>query len=730
MTEIINRNGEIELLDFTQIKEVIEIACIDLEINPLQLESRFKLRVKPQITTKEIQKELIDTAVTLIPEDQTWDLVASRLLLWDLYKEYEIKTGRKPYSNYYQDVVDLIDSGYMSGDILELYTEKELDWFGVNLLDSDYDKFFPYSGIFTLSQRYLLDTVELPQTMFLTHALLLARSQGQAMSIYQALGERKLSLATPLLANHRTAKHKSYTSCFISMLNDTIESIFDEVKNTALISKNGGGVGLNLSHIRAKGSDLMGLKGKATGVIPWLKIFNDVAVAVNQSGKRKGAITVALDLWHADIVDFLGMSSLHGDQRLKAYDLLSQVVVPDLFMKRLAKNEDWMLFCPHEVKEVFGIDLASLYGDEFESAYQKLEAYAKTSDSTLKCTKAIKTKELFGLVMRSAEQRGIPYLFFKDTVNRANPNKHEGYIPSGNLCMESFSNVGSGYIHCCNLISLNLATIEDELELKNLSRLAVKILDKTIDITTPPVPEAKAHNDRYRTIGIGCMGLADWLVKNNLTYQDTTAINNLFETIAYTCIETSVVLAGNKGTYPAFEGSDLSKGIYNGHTAEELNAMGSGQYDWVELMHKVKTIGIRNSHLLAIAPNTASSLIQGCTASVLPIYNANFIDKAGDRLVPVVPPFDSSKYQINTKLRQEIVVKAMATIQQWIDTGISMELVFNQNADVYEKGYTLQSPKDTFQVYKLAWELGCKTVYYTRNVQKQNIQDLSCDCAN
>jgi ribonucleoside-diphosphate reductase alpha chain len=623
----------------------------------------------------------------------------------------------------------------LSSLIFDSYDLEELTVAGT-WINKDYDLFLPYSGILLLSQRTLLSTIELPQTAFLTLALLLAKDEPCRMEfakkLYHAIASRKISLATPILNHLRSSRHESLSSCFISMVDDNLESIYDEVKNTALISKHGGGVGLNLSHIRAEGSDLMGKLGGSKGVTSWCKIINDTAIAVNQGGKRSGAVTVALDVWHADIISFLDMSNEHGDQRIKSYDLFSQVVIPDLFMQRIAKDEMWTLVCPHEVLINYGIDLPKLWGKEFEDAYLKIEEDYKNNpaDSKLKCTKQKRAKEVFGAIMRNAKQRGMPYLFFKDTVNRANPNKHEGYIPNANLCVESFSNVTIGkYIHCCNLVSLNLANIEKE-EIPEITNLAVRLLDNTIDLTTPPVPEAKAHNDRYRTIGVGIMGLADYLVKNDLTYQSLDQISEITELISYHCVKASLELAKERGCYPAFDDSDWDKGIYNSYTGEELNKR--GKLDWADLLENIRFYGIRNSHIMAIAPNTSSSLIQGCTASVLPLYNYDFIYKSGNRTVPIVPPYDSSKYQINTKLRQEIVVTAIATIQQWIDTGISMELVFNGNPDVYEEGFTLQTPKDTFKVYNLAWQLGCKTVYYTRTVQSSKTikSEPGCDCAN
>ena len=341
--------------------------------------------------------------------------------------------------------------------------------------------------------------------------------------------------------------------------------------------------------------------------------------------------------------------------------------------------------------------------------------------------------------MRSQVETGMPYLAFKDTINKANPNKHVGYIPGVNLCTESFSNVSPGkHSHCCNLVSLNLANIEDN-ELDNLCNIAVRILDNTIDITNPPFDDAKAHNNRYRTIGVGCMGLADWLAKKGLTYENLTEISQLFEEVGYWCTHTSMELAKERTPYNAFEGSDWSQGLLIGSKSVEWfleNASQKGR--WVKLSEDIKTHGIRNSHITAIAPNTSSSLVQGCTASILPVYSRFFYDKWAKGTVPIAPPFIKESfwfYHENKTLDQQKVVNAVATIQQWIDTGISMELLFNLNQGIYfpEQPERCLTAKDIFDSLVLAWKEGCKAIYYVRTVQKDDFKesDNSCTaCAN
>jgi ribonucleoside-diphosphate reductase alpha chain len=453
-------------------------------------------------------------------------------------------------------------------------------------------------------------------------------------------------------------------------------------------------------------------------------------------GKRSGAVTVSLDIWHLDILEFLEMQTENGDQRRKAYDVFPQVVIPDLFMNQVLSRELWYLFDPYEVKQKLGYDLAELWGEEFTAAYYDCIKSAEFLNG-LKLFKKVNALDLFKQIMKVQLESGLPYLAFKDTINRANPNKHEGYIPCTNLCTESYSNVKSGKeIHSCNLISINLATVESLTGAMDSCKIAVRMLDNTIDITTPPVKEAATHNQKYRTIGVGFMGLADYLAKRKLTYKDIEKIDFLFENVSHACLSASADLAIERGAYPAFKGSEWALGNigniipkYEGesHLDHDDNAWGSWRY----LRDKITRTGIRNSHVMAIAPNTSSSLVHGCTASILPVYSRFFYDKASKGSMPIAPPFIKESfwyYQENKTLDQKTVIDAVSTIQGWIDTGISMELVFNLNEGVYGEGAI--TAKDIFDTIFYAWSKGCKAVYYIRSVQKDNIKDECSSCAN
>ncbi|GCA80128.1 ribonucleoside-diphosphate reductase subunit alpha [Microcystis aeruginosa] len=736
--KVIRRDGSTTSLNIGKIRDVVEWACEGKKVNSIALEAGLTTRLRDGITTREIQDNLINCALEMCsPEEPDWRYVAGRLHIWSLWKDTLVARGYQ-YGNYEKTVKTQVKNRLYDERIL-IYSEAELKEAG-SWINPDWDIDYDYAGALLITSRYLLKN-ELPQEALLTCSLLLAIVEEPANRLpwakkfYQAIAQRKISLATPILANLRTPKG-SLTSCFILSIDDSLESIFGEITNAARISKNGGGVGVNVSRIRATGSWVMGKANASGGIIPWIKLLNDTAIAVNQGGRRAGAVTIGVDIWHLDVPEFLEMQTENGDQRRKAYDIFPQLVITDEFMRRVITKAEWTLVDPYEVRNKLGIELAELWGEEFEEAYRLVEA---NLDREIVLYKKINARDLFKSIMRSQVETGMPYIAFKDTINRANPNKHDGYIPGVNLCTESFSNVTPDKTaHCCNLVSLNLANIDRE-EIESNCQIAVRILDNTIDITNPPFDNAKNHNDKYRTIGVGAMGLADWLAKRKLSYNNLSEISNLFEEIGYWCTYSSMELAKERGAYQAFLGSEWSQGKLIGAkpVAWFLNNAVQPQR-WQQLAEDIQRFGIRNSHITAIAPNTSSSLVQGCTASVLPVYSRFFYDKWAKGTVPIAPPFIEEAfwfYPENKNLEQQQVVKAIATMQEWIDTGISMELLFNLNEGVYfpaEPNRCLTA-KDIFDTLIMAWELGCKAIYYVRTVQKDNFResDDSCSsCAN
>jgi ribonucleoside-diphosphate reductase alpha chain len=733
--EVIRRDGTATALNIGKIRVVVDWACLGKDVNPIALEAGLTTRLRHGITTREIQDNLINCALEMCsPETPDWRYVAGRLHIWSLWKDTLVQRGYQ-YGDYEKTVKTKVDKEQYDLRLLT-YSSAELQEAG-SWINPDWDTDYDYAGAVLFTSRYLLPE-ELPQEALLTCALLLACVEkpeerlGVAREFYEAIATRRISLATPILANLRTP-NGSLTSCFILGIDDSLESIFSEITNTARISKNGGGVGVNVSRIRATGSWVMHKANASGGIIPWIKLLNDTAIAVNQGGRRAGAVTVSVDIWHLDVPEFLEMQTENGDQRRKAYDIFPQLVIPDEFMRRVIAREDWILVDPYEVRSNLGLELAELWGEEFTKAYRLIEA---NLDTKITLYKKVNARDLFKTLMRSQVETGMPYLAFKDTINRANPNKHEGYIPGVNLCVESFSNVTPGkFAHCCNLVSLNLANIENDEELAQVSRLAVRMLDNTIDITNPPFEAAKSHNHHYRTIGVGCMGLADWLAKRHLTYDHLGEMSHLFEEIGYWCTQTSMELAKERGYYGAFAGSDWSLGKLIGSKPVAWFTENARYPErWAQLAADIQRYGIRNSHITAIAPNTSSSLVQGCTASILPVYSRFLYDNWAKGTVPIAPPFIKDcywYYHENKNLDQNKVIKAVAVMQQWIDTGISMELLFNLNEGVYypEEPNRSLSAKDIYDSLILAWQKGCKAVYYIRTVQKDNFKETDETCA-
>ena len=732
MREVINRAGIQEKLDITKIREKLIRACENLEVNMVQLESCIDSIYQENITTKKIQESLINQAVAMTSfEESDWTYAAGRLLMMETEREVFHKRGFS-YGDFYNTVKTLTEKGIYDSRLLK-YSKEEIETLG-SFIDPSRDMLYDYAGANMFVNRYLIkyggNIFELPQEVFMCIAMLLAVNEkdkvNAAHKFYEALSLKKISLATPILANLRIPKG-NLSSCFISAMDDNIESIFYNIDTIAKISKNGGGVGLNVSRIRAKNSMVNGYYNASGGVVPWIKIVNDTAVAVNQQGRRAGAVTVALDSWHLDIQSFLELQTENGDQRGKAYDIYPQVVLSDLFMKRVENNLHWTLVDPYEIRQKYGVELCELYGKEFEDIYSKIE-----NDNTLTLKKVIQARELFKEIMKVQIETGMPYIFFKDRANLMNHNSHRGMIGNGNLCMESFSNfspsknfsekssdgrgireVELGEIHTCNLVSLNLAELTRE-ELENIVDTAVRILDNTIDLTKTPIKESDKHNLSYRAIGIGAMGLADYLAREYMIYEESLDdIDELFEEIALYSIKSSALLASERGAYPLFKDSDWDKGLFFKKDREWYSKNSKFSEKWEEVFELVKTYGLRNGELTAVAPNTSTSLLMGATASVNPTFSRFYIEKNQKGAVPRVVKHLKDRawfYPEFKNVDPETYVKVMSRIGKWITQGVSMELIFDLNKNI--------RAKDIYNTLMTAWKEGCKSVYYIRTIQK------------
>jgi ribonucleoside-diphosphate reductase alpha chain len=521
-------------------------------------------------------------------------------------------------------------------------------------------------------------------------------------------------------------KGGNVASCFIIAIEDDLDSIFDNVKRMAKISKNGGGLGVFLGYLRAKGSSVAGYEGAAGVITQWVKIINDTMVAVNQGGKRAGAATVALPIWHNDIQDFLDMQTEHGDLRLKAFDVFPQVTVPDLFMKRDAEQKPFVTFCPFEVREKLGIDIRGLYNEAFEEAYAQIEAafYA----GKLKVAKEISNaRDLMKLIMRSQFDSGLPFISFTDEMNRRNPNKnHKGSygIVCANLCVESYSNTKPDVFgHVCNLASINLANIDNLLELASVSRIAARILDYGISLTNAPDDITSAHNDEFRTIGIGIMGLNDYLAKNKLNYRSLSAIRELSEIIELSAAYESVELAKEFGAFEAFKESTWA----TGEQTEFFASNSKHKETWKDLQAEINKYGMRNSQLTSPAPTTSTSIYQEASATFLPVYEkffsednkngamsiaAKYLKEHPEGYARDLPQFDALE-----------IIDVASELQKYIDTGISMELMFDQNKVDFKA-------KDLYDAIHYAFKKKCKTIYYIRSIKKNAsvvVKESACE---
>ncbi|AVQ30856.1 ribonucleoside-diphosphate reductase subunit alpha [Fusobacterium varium] len=743
MREVINRAGIKENLDIIKIREKLIRACEGLEVNMVELESYIDSIYQENITTKKIQESLINQAVAMTSfEESDWTYVAGRLLMMETEREVFHKRGFS-YGEFYKTIKTLTENGIYDNRLQE-YTEDEIKELE-KAIDISRDMMYDYAGANMFVNRYLLkykgNIYELPQEVFMCIAMLLAINEENrvlvAKRFYNALSLKKISLATPILANLRIPKG-NLSSCFITAMDDNIESIFYNIDTIAKISKSGGGVGLNVSRIRAKDSMVNGYYNASGGVVPWIKIVNDTAVAVNQQGRRAGAVTVALDSWHLDIELFLELQTENGDQRGKAYDIYPQVVLSDLFMKRVENNLEWTLVDPYEVRIKYGVELCELYGEKFEEIYKALE-----KDTSLKLKKVIKARELFKEIMKVQIETGMPYIFFKDRANLMNHNNHKGMIGNGNLCMESFSNffpskdftekvveekgvrsAKLGEVHTCNLVSLNLAEIARE-ELENIVDTAVRMLDNTIDLTKTPIMESDKHNIAYRTIGVGTMGLADYLAREFMIYDESlNDIDELFEEIALYSIKSSALLAKNRGQYPMFKGSMWDRGVFFQKNKDWYIKNSKYATKWNEVFELVAKYGMRNGELTAIAPNTSTSLLMGATASVNPTFSRFYIEKNQKGAVPRVVKYLKDRawfYPEFKNVNPQIYVEIMSRIGKWTTQGVSMELIFDLNKNI--------RAKDIYNTLMSAWKNGCKSIYYIRTIQKNtNIMNEKEEC--
>ena len=700
-----------------------------------RLEERFLSFLKDGMSQNEKMEMLIQAAEELTTQQAPlWEFAAARLLM--LQFTQNLASALEPYhlNGFYDKLRFLTERGLYGKYILENYPRAEIEA-AAEFLDDSRDKLLTYSGLGLLLNRYVICShgnlpLETPQEMFLGIALHLAMPEKTdrlmwVRRFYDMLSTLKVTMATPTLANARKPFHQ-LSSCFIDTVPDSLIGIYRSIDNFAQVSKYGGGMGLYFGKVRARNSPIRGFEGAAGGVIRWIRLANDTAVAVDQLGVRQGAVAVYLDAWHRDLPEFLALRTNNGDERMKAHDVFPAVCYPDLFWKMARENlnADWFLMCPHDILTHKGYCLEDYWGDEWEKRY-----WDCVRDPAIQ-KRVVPVKEIVRLVIKSAVETGTPFVFNRDAVNRANPNGDKGIIYCSNLCTEIAQNMGAiedveqkiktvdgetvvvtvtkpGDFVVCNLASLSLGRIDvdsDE-EIRELTRSAVRALDNVIDLNFFPVPYAKVNNLKYRPIGLGVSGYHHMLARHGIAWESDEHLafaDRVFEKINYAAISASCENAAEKGSYELFEGSDWQTGAY----FEKRGYTGPA---WRELRRRVAAQGMRNGWLLAVAPTSSTSIIAGTTAGLDPIMSRFFLEEKKNGLMPRVAPdlgaatywYYKSAYHID----QTWSVRAAGVRQRHIDQAQSMNLYITD-------AYTF---RQILNLYLLAFEQGVKTIYYIRS---------------
>ncbi len=694
----------------------------------------------------EEEEALVRAAVELTgPQSPSWEFIAARFLLHSFSRKLSRTLSSRGIRTFSEKVSFLTDEGLYGPYIRESYTSAELDE-AASFIDSSRDKLFTYSGLDLILRRYVISThshepLETPQEMFLGIALHLAMPERRermkwVKAFYDMLSKMEVTMATPTLANARKPIHQ-LSSCFIDTVPDSLSGIYRSLDNFAKVSKFGGGMGMYFGKVRASGSAIRGFEGAAGGIIRWIRLVNDTAVAVDQLGVRAGAVAVYLDAWHRDLLEFLNLRTNNGDDRMKAHDVFPAVCYPDYFWELCSESLDqmWYMMCPHEIWTVKGYHLEDFFGEEWKERYLDC-----VRDGRIR-KRSVLLKDLVRLILKSAVETGTPFVFNRDEVNRMNPNKHKGIIYSSNLCTEIAQNMSQieevdirtetvdgdevivtttkpGDFVVCNLASICLGNVDvhDREKLSSLVRTVVRALDNVITLNFYPVPYARITNDIYRSIGLGVSGYHHMLAKNGIRWESEEHlefVDKVFEAISYAAIDASADLASEKGAYQLFSGSEWDTGLFferRGYTSPE----------WEALRRKVHEKGMRNAYLLAIAPTSSTSIISGTTAGVDPVMKRFFYEEKKGSMLPRTAPELSGRtwwyYKAAHEIDQSWSVRAAGVRQRHIDQAQSVNLYITND-------YTM---REVLNLLILAWKSHVKTLYYTRSKSLEVEECESC----
>lgn len=710
------------------------------------LQEKFSSFTKPGMSQKDSIEALIKAAVELTtPEAPAWEMISARILSYRSEKKITRLEEELELKTFYRKVKYMTEEGLYGDYILQNYSEEEINE-AATFIDPERNKLLNYSGLDLLLKRYVIKNysgkvIERVQEMFLGIALHLAMPEKEdrlmwVRRIYNLLSKLEVTMATPTLSNSRKPSHQ-LSSCFIDTVPDSLDGIYRSLDNFSQVSKFGGGMGMYFGKVRATGGNIRGFKGVAGGVIRWMRLVNDTAVAVDQLGMRQGAVAVYLDVWHKDLPEFLQLRTNNGDDRMKAHDIFPAICYPDLFWKMAEEdmNQNWSLFCPNEIMRIKGYCLEDCYGEEWERKYLDC-----VNDQRLS-RRVISIKDIVRLVLRSAVETGTPFTFNRDTVNRANPNAHKGMIYCSNLCTEIAQNMAPietvskevetkdgdtvvvtttrpGEFVVCNLASLSLGRLplEDEEKMKEKVATVVRALDNVINLNFYPVPYAQLTNQRYRSIGLGISGYHHALAKRRIKWESEEHLefmDKVFETINRAAILASSNLAKEKGSYQFFEGSDWQTGAY-------FDKRGYDSAEWQDVRKTVALQGMRNAYLLAVAPTSSTSIIAGTTAGLDPIMKRFFLEEKKGSMLPRVAPELSDEtywmYKSAYLINQKWSVRASGVRQRHIDQAQSMNLYITND-------FTMRQILD---LYLLAWKEGVKTIYYVRSKSLEVEECESC----
>ncbi len=783
--QVVAEDGSRSPLDVARIRVLVQEACAELsDVDAERIIREAMNNMYDGISESDVATALLIAARTLVEEEPNYTYVTARLLL-DVLRSEALRFLDVNAENGFRATQSEMSAAYPvafkafvnQGVELELLSPElrafDLDRLGA-ALKPERDLNFTYLGLQTLYDRYFIHSdgvrFELPQVFFMRVAMGLAGREddpnARAIEFYDLLSSFDYMASTPTLFNAGTMRPQ-LSSCFLTTVPDDLDGIYSAIRDNALLSKWAGGLGNDWTPVRALGSYIKGTNGKSQGVVPFLKVVNDTAVAVNQGGKRKGAVCSYLETWHLDIEEFLELRKNTGDDRRRTHDMNTANWIPDLFMKRVFEDAEWTLFSPNEVP-----DLHDLYGRAFEQRYQEYEEMARRGELPLH--KRVKAQDLWRKMLSMLFETGHPWITFKDACNVRSPQQHVGVVHSSNLCTEITLNTSSEEVAVCNLGSVNLAAhvVDGQLDMKKLEktvRTAVRMLDNVIDINYYSVPQARNSNMRHRPVGLGVMGFQDALYRQRIPYGSDAAVtfaDRSMEAISYYAIEASCELARERGAYPSFSGSLWSRGILpidslkmlkqergsSESTKEEYLDVDLGTtLEWDKLRSKVQIHGMRNSNVMAIAPTATIANITGVSQSIEPTYQNLYVKSNLSGEFTVVNPFmvhdlkrlglwdkvmvNDLKYydgslqniqRVPEELKQlyatafEVeprwLVDAASRRQKWIDQAQSLNL--------YIAGANGRKLDVT---YRMAWLRGLKTTYYLRALGATSTEKSTVD---